>query len=171
MSRAFVREPDGDQREAETPPRPPSEHPNYITVAGHARLQRRLEGLRERLGALTARDEDLAVQTELRALAAEVRHLEERLHQAIPIDVAAHTGEEVRFGASVELLDAEGRPSTFTIVGEDEADPDNGAISWISPLACELLSRRPGDVVLWRRPAGDLELEIARVWYEAASAR
>jgi transcription elongation factor GreB len=47
----------------------------------------------------------------------------------------------------------------------DESDPEQGAISWISPLAKALLSRRAGDKVKFRIPAGEDELEILSVHY------
>jgi len=51
-------------------------------------------------------------------------------------------------------------------VGEDEAEPDKGYISWVSPLARELLGKKTDDTVLWERPAGDLELEILGFSYK-----
>jgi transcription elongation GreA/GreB family factor len=51
----------------------------------------------------------------------------------------------------------------FTIVGEDEADVAQGKISWVSPLAKALLNARVGDVVTWRRPVGDKELQILSI--------
>ena len=52
------------------------------------------------------------------------------------------------------------------IVGVDEADPETGRISWISPLARVLLSRRAGDKVRFQSPAGVEELTILKVHYQ-----
>jgi transcription elongation GreA/GreB family factor len=50
-------------------------------------------------------------------------------------------------------------------VGEDEADAAAGKISWVSPLARTLMGASVGDTVTWKRPAGDLELEIVSIRY------
>ncbi|MDX1401913.1 MAG: GreA/GreB family elongation factor, partial [Kiloniellales bacterium] len=48
---------------------------------------------------------------------------------------------------------------------EDEADPASGKVSWVSPLAKALNGSKVGDVVVWRRPSGDLELEVLKITY------
>lgn len=53
----------------------------------------------------------------------------------------------VRFGCTVTLARDDGREQTFRIVGEDEADPEHGTLSHISPLARALMSREVGDTV------------------------
>ena len=63
---------------------------------------------------------------------------------------------EVRFGTSVTILRDDGREQTFRIVGEDEADPTQGSISHVSPLARAMFGKRVGDVVA----AGAGEAEI-----------
>jgi transcription elongation GreA/GreB family factor len=49
------------------------------------------------------------------------------------------------------------------IVGEDEADATQGRISWVSPLANALMNAQVGDVVSWKRPVGDKELEVLSI--------
>ena len=72
----------------------------------------------------------------------------------------SNTGERRRagFGVRVELEDENG--TSYRIVGEDEAEPEAGLISWTSPLARALDGARIGDEVLWPRPAGDLRVEV-----------
>lgn len=165
MSRAFVKELDGVETDADLLERPQSTHPNYITIQGLERLKARVQELREQQITLEARQDDLSAGSELRALKSELRYLEQREQKAIPIDPAAQSAEAIRFGATVQLEDKDGQRHAFTIVGEDEADVDHGLISWVSPLGRELLDKRAGDVVVWRRPAGDLELEILEFHY------
>jgi transcription elongation GreA/GreB family factor len=160
VSRAFVKEPEGDQAGDAPPERPQSSHPNYMTVGGLARLKARAVTLRRRMRELEAGVEDLSARSELPAVRAELLWLDKRVQIAIPVDPAAQGGDEIRFGATVQLEDDEGAKHAFTIVGEDEADPERGLISWVSPLGGELLRKRVGDSVRWRRPVGDLELEI-----------
>jgi transcription elongation GreA/GreB family factor len=57
--------------------------------------------------------------------------------------------------------------STYRIVGEDEADPLQGRISWLSPLAQALLDHRSGDRVVWQRPAGNVPVRIVSISYDA----
>lgn len=166
MSRAFVKEPDGDQAEEDLPERPQSDHPNYITVAGLARLNERIEALRARAQALQAAGDALSARNELSSLRAELRYLEKRATAAIPVDPAVQAGDGIRFGATVEMEDETGQRHVFTVVGEDEAEPTQGRISWVSPLGQALLNRRVGDTVIWKRPAGDLEMEILSVRYQ-----
>lgn len=165
MSRAFVKELDGDQADADIPERPQSEHPNYITVTGLQRLQGRIVDMRERIEELKAREEELSAKSELKSLQAELSYLEKRQQSAIPIDISGQSGDEIRFGATVEMVDQDNQRHRFTIVGEDEADVSSALISWVSPLGRELLQKRAGDTAVWRRPAGDLELEILSVSY------
>lgn len=169
MSRAFVKEPEGDQAGADQPERPQSTHPNYITAGGLARLRQRLDAMQSRGEALAADPDDLAARSELQALQADIRYLARRIEVAIPVDAAGPDTDAVRFGATVELLDDDGAVHRFTIVGEDEAEPERNLISWVSPLASALLNRRVGDMVTWRRPAGDLELEITGVSHVPAA--
>jgi len=57
----------------------------------------------------------------------------------------------------------EGRRMTFAVVGEDEADAAQGKISWFSPLALALAEARVGDAVVWKRPAGEVELTVVAI--------
>ena len=59
----------------------------------------------------------------------------------------------------------DGQKRTFTIVGEDEADLTAGKISYVSPLAEALMDARVGASVLWRRPAGDIDLTVEAIEY------
>ena len=69
------------------------------------------------------------------------------------------------FGAEVTVEDEDGEAKTYRIVGEDEADPDHGKVSWVSPLAKALIDARAGDLVIWERPTGEVELEIISIAY------
>ena len=168
MSRAFVKEPDGDEVVDSQPELPKSPHPNYVRPQGLAKLTARLATLQQQRCVLAADPDDLLKRTPLAQVQREVRYLEARIESAIPIDPAAQPRDRVAFGATVELADEDDRTHRFTIVGEDEADPTNGLVSWVSPLARALDDAAVGDLVQWRRPAGDLELEILAIRYEDA---
>jgi transcription elongation GreA/GreB family factor len=65
----------------------------------------------------------------------------------------------VAFGHRVTFRRDDGRRQVFRIVGEDEADPRNGSISYVSPVARALIGRAAGEIVL----AGDREIEILSI--------
>ncbi|TAM88906.1 transcription elongation factor GreAB, partial [bacterium] len=92
-------------------------------------------------------------------------YLRRRIENAIVVDLAAQPHDEVAFGATIAVEGQDQARRSFTIVGEDEADPAHGAISWISPLAKALLGAHVGDRVVWRRPAGDLPLTVVAIQY------
>ena len=103
----------------------------------------------------------------LREIDRRVRFLSKRLEAAVVVRAGEREViDEVRFGASVEIVDEAGKRSRYSIVGPDEADPSAGRISFESPLGKSLMKKKVGDVVVVRRPAGEIELEILAVEYE-----
>ena len=71
----------------------------------------------------------------------------------------------VFFGATVAIEDEDGNAARYTIVGQDEIDTARGHISYKSPLARALLKRRAGETILFRKPAGEVELTIVSIAY------
>jgi transcription elongation GreA/GreB family factor len=162
MSRAFVKETDGEALDEGAPERPVSPHPNYVTPAGLAQLQARVAELSAERQRLLG-DESVAAKQQLRHVERELRYYDERVVSAIPVDPAAQPGDRVHFGTTVELEDEAGNVLRYAIVGEDEADAAHGKISWVSPLARALLNAEAGETVTWKRPAGDKELHILAI--------
>jgi transcription elongation factor GreB len=162
MSRAFVKEPDGDETPSDPPERVHSPHVNYVTPDGLRALHRRVAELLEQRAPLegSAEPED---RRRLRLIDRDLRYVEERIRRAVPVDPAAQPEDEVAFGSIVEVEAPDGRRMTYAIVGEDEADAAAGKISWVSPLAEALMDGRVGDVVAWKRPTGELELTIVAI--------
>ena len=169
MSRAFVKEGDGEDAEP-LPERPLPVHANYVTARGLARLQarvRELAGECETLRRIAA--DEGGDKQKLRAAERDLRYFNAQLERAELVMPAAQCDEirdEIHFGASVRLVAADGIHQRVRIVGDDEADAAAGAISWASPLARALIGARVGEVVTWRRPAGAAEIEILEVTYE-----
>jgi transcription elongation GreA/GreB family factor len=164
MSRAFVKDGDGDDDGNDLPDLPLSPHPNYVTPRGLALLQARLDDAQRRLAEL----DPAAVESRLaRAhVAREIRWLNARIGAAIPVSSENKAHDRISFGARVHLVDEDGREYHYRIVGEDEADPEHGRVSWVSPLARALDRARVGDSVVWRRPAGDLTVEVLSVDFD-----
>ncbi len=144
MSRAFTKETDRDPEPQIVHSR---EHPYRVTPAGFADLQRKLAMAQES-------NDDRAVAD-----------LQERIAAAEVIDPAEQKRKTVDFGARV-TIDVVGQgTATYSIVGEDEADPLSGTISWLSPLAQALWNHRAGDRVVWERPAGNVNVRLISIEY------
>lgn len=165
MSRAFVNEDAGADR-PDLPELPLSSEPNYVTPRGLRNLQSRLAQRLAELAALKARAERLDKLPEA-AAERDIRWLEARLKSAILIDPAQQTLGVVAFGLVVTVMGPDGKELHYEIVGEDEADPARGRIAPHSPLARALLGAEEGDEVIWRRPAGNLALEITGIFHAA----
>jgi transcription elongation factor GreB len=104
----------------------------------------------------------------LREIDRRVRFLTKRLESAVVVKREESTSapREVRFGATVEVRDENGKEGRYTIVGPDEADPNSGRISFESPLGRSLMKKTVGDVVSVRRPAGEVDIELLSIEYD-----
>lgn len=167
MSRAFVKEGDGDLDPL--PDLPLSPHPNYVTPRGLAALQARLLDTQTTLTALRARPERLNKLPEA-AAERDIRYLESRLRSAILTDPAQSPLTEVAFGLCVTVRDAQGNTTRYEITGEDETDARLGRIAPSSPLARALLGAQRGDEVTWQKPSGPLTLEILDITHADQTA-
>jgi len=156
MSRAFVKEDDAGGIEP-LPDRPISPHPNIVTPEGLAAIERNLAELQERHAA-ALQAEDRAAQG---AIARDLRYWSARRASAQVVQVvkAPDAPSEVAFGATVTIARDDGRRQTWRIVGEDEAEPNEGTLSYVSPVARALMGKSVGDVV----QAGPGEAEVVEI--------
>jgi transcription elongation GreA/GreB family factor len=159
VSVAFTKE-DSAETASETllPDRPVSPHPNLVTEAGLKALESQLQQARE------------AYET-----AQQIEDVNERRRQgATPLRDARYFAARVRtaqivttpdstdiaaFGSTVTFRRDDGRVQTYHIVGEDEADPKAGSISYVSPVARSLMGKAVGDVA----GAAGQEIEIIAI--------
>ncbi|MBT4890947.1 MAG: transcription elongation factor GreAB [Rhodospirillales bacterium] len=169
MSRAFVKEPDGDAVGDDAPELPISSHPNYMTPVGLNMLEDELTELKVQRQVLIDLNDPVRTQIEVFAIEREQRYLKARIDSALVQEPDNHVHGKVGFGASVKVVDEDDTENIFTIVGEDQADPNAGLISWTSPLARILTDKEVGDTVTWRRPKGDMALEILQIRYEESA--
>jgi transcription elongation GreA/GreB family factor len=140
MSRAFVRESDGDP--GSLPERPVSTHPNFVTPRGLAQIEARVQELTAQRQALRADEE-----REARAgIERDLRYWSARRASARLVEPGA-SPDRVRFGMRVTLRLAAGTAQSFRLVGEDEADAAQGLLSYVAPLAQSLLGRQVGESV------------------------
>ena len=146
MSVAFTRETDLEATAADLPDRPISPHPNLVTASGLAALEAALAEARAAYSEAQMGD----VQADRMAMARATRDLRyygARRASAQLIETPAHP-ETVQFGTTVVLDREDGRRQTFRIVGEDEADPAKGSVSYVSPIAAAVMGKAVGDVAL-----------------------
>jgi len=153
MSRAFVKEDDNAGIEP-LPDRSISPHPNIVTPEGLAAIERNLVELQERYAvALQAED-----RTALGSIARDLRYWSARRASAQLVK-PPDAPSEVAFGTTVTIERDDGRKQIWRIVGEDEADPAQGTLSYVSPVARALIGKRIGDVVR----AGNSDAEIIAI--------
>ncbi len=169
MSRAFVKESDEELAASELPERSLSDLPNYVTPRGLELLRARLRELQAERDRLATEDEPLARQRLLETKR-DLRYFGAQVERAIVVDPAGQPHDEVRFGASVQINDEEGKQHTFHIVGDDEADVAASRISWASPLGKALIGAKVADTVKWHRPAGATEVEVVAISYDSGNA-
>jgi transcription elongation GreA/GreB family factor len=159
MSVAFTREESAETAaEVELPDRPISPHPNLVTASGLEALTNAMSDSRTAYDAAQRREDAGERRRAVAAASREMRYFADRLRTAQlvqpPMDFSA-----VAFGHRVTFRRDDGRRQTFRIVGEDEADPQNGSISYVSPVARALIGRSLGEIAL----AGGHEIEILSI--------
>ena len=159
MSVAFTKE-ESAETASETllPDRLISPHPNLVTATGMKALERQLQEAREAYEAAQKTD-DVNERRRLSAVPVrDIRYLAERVRTAQPMPDPA-SNASVAFGSTVTFNRADGRIQKYRIVGEDEAEPKAGSISYVSPVARLLMGKSVGDVV----GSGAQELEIVAI--------
>ena len=96
----------------------------------------------------------------------QVLELEDKHSRAQVIDPASLSGTDVKFGATVTLIDEDTEEEkTYQIVGELEADIKDGKVSITSPIARALIGKEEGDTVEVAAPGGARAYEIEKVVY------
>ncbi|HRI13476.1 MAG TPA: GreA/GreB family elongation factor [Verrucomicrobiota bacterium] len=170
MSKAFTRE-DDDRPEPPLIRPPAAELPpgakNYLTPDGAQRFREELNQLVETLRPkATNRTDSAESSEELQRLDERIRQLRRILRSATVVKTQAGPADRVRFGATVQVRERSGEETLYRIVGIDEADPERGWVSWLSPVAKALLNGRVGQRVSFHSPAGGDGLEILSVRYE-----
>lgn len=159
MSVAFVKEESAETAaETQLPDRPVSPHPNLVTETGLKALERQLQEAKEAYEAANAIEDINERRRQLAGPVRDLRYLAERLRTAQLVP-APTTNDAVAFGSTVTFNRDDGRVQTYRIVGEDEADPKAGSISYVSPVARLLMGKAVGDVVTM----GGQELEIEKI--------
>lgn len=152
-----------------------------MTVEGYAALEAELQRLRsvERPRIIQAIAEarshgDLSENAEYHAAKeaqgmneAKVAEIEDKLSRADVIDISLLSGDTVKFGATVKVVDEDtDEEASYKIVGEYEADVRDGKVSITSPIARALIGKEVGDSVEVITPKGSRSYEILSVEYK-----
>ena len=157
MAVAFTREEDLETRASDLPDRPVSPHPNLVTQSGLDQIEAALAEARAAYAA--AQGESVSAdRTAMSRATRDLRYWSARRASAQLTEPSVE-GDTVQFGRTVEVERADGRKQVFRIVGEDEADPAAGSISYVSPLARAMMGKAVGDVVT---VAGEVEIISVR---------
>lgn len=140
MSVAFVREQEGGEAFEDLPDRPIPPHTNFVTPQGLAQIEAEVARLQAESAALGPDDKAGHAR-----VSRDLRYWTARRGSAQLVEAVA--GDTVHFGSTVTLLRDDETRQTFRIVGEDEADPAKGSISYVAPLARALTGKSVGDAV------------------------
>ena len=158
MAVAFTREEDYESQAANLPDRPVSPHPNLVTASGLAAIEAELAGARAAYAAAQAEGGISLDRTAMARATRDLRYWSARRASA-QLTEPAGEADRVQFGCTVEFEREDGRRQAYRIVGEDEADPTKGSVSYASPLAAALLGMAVGEVVT----VNGAEVEIVAV--------
>ena len=154
--------------------------PRYITPDGFARIRAEYEQLfgveRPKLveviswaagnGDRSENGDYIYGRKRLREIDRRLGYLSKVMKEAKVVDPSSQAGtEQVRFGATVELVDEEDSRRTLTLVGNDETDASAGRIGWGAPIARALIGARVGDERIVRLPTGEKSYEILSIRY------
>jgi transcription elongation GreA/GreB family factor len=147
LSVAFTKE-DSAETASETllPDRPVSPHPNLVTEAGLKALEFQLHRAREAYETAQKIEDVNERRRQAAPSLRDVRYFEARVRTAQIISNPEST-DTVAFGSTVTFRRNDGRIQKYLIVGEDEADPKAGSMSFVSPVARFLMGKAVGDVV------------------------
>ena len=186
MSKAFKKDlpGSGDEDDGMLAPAEPAGGRNYMTPTGYQMLRNELLHLLDverpqvvevvswaaKNGDRSENGDYLYGKKKLREIDRRVRFLTKRLDIAEVVDPSVHHGnDQIFFGATVTYCDESGEQTTVTIKGVDEANREDGEISWIAPVARALLKARIGDEVVVQTPSGAQRLEVLAVTYPQRS--
>lgn len=148
-----------------------------ISVEGFEKVKQELEALKKERPAIIqaikeAREEgDLsenagydAARERQGMLEARISYIESNMARYNVIDMKMLGGDKVTFGATVEIEDLDtGDVKTYTLLGPDEADYQNGSISVLSPVGKAMLGKEEGDEFVVNAPKGRITYEVVSI--------
>jgi transcription elongation GreA/GreB family factor len=159
MSVAFMREESAETAaELMLPDRPISRHPNPVTAFGLISLEEAMARARTVYDAVQKIEDANERRRAAASAFRDMRYFAERLRSAQLVPSATRSAV-VAFGNRVTFSRDDGRRQMFGIVGEDEANPRNGSISYVFPIGRALIGKSVGEAVV----GGDHEVEVLNI--------
>ena len=146
MSVAFTKDNDAEAVAADLPDRPIPAHANLVTARGLAQIEAALAAARAEQAAALASQTISSDRSAMARATRDLRYWAARRASAQLVETRPEDGT-AGFGSVVTLERDDGRRQTWTIVGDDEADPTAGLISYVSPLARAVMGRQVGEMV------------------------
>ena len=140
MSRAFVKEQDGQDTPEELPEHPISPNPNFVTPRGLGLIDDEIEAARK----LLAHAQHETDRAGIARASRDLRYWTQRRSTAQLVE-PPKAPAKVAFGTKVTVKRDDGRRQVFSIVGEDEADLEKGFIAYTVPIARALLGLEIGE--------------------------
>jgi len=149
----------------------------YITAEGLESLKIELDEMRttrrtevaeliqkaKELGDITDSAQYDAAKEEQGFLEGRIRQLEDQINHASIIDESDSSGDIIRIGSKVTLIDTDGVEEKWEIVGRAESDATNGRISNESPVAKAIIGRKKGDTAQVNTPGGVIDLKVKSI--------
>ena len=154
MSRAFVKESEDAGSELELPERSVSTHRNLVTRNGLELIEAEVRRLEDELAAARAADDKPTIARCQRDL----RYWNQRRASAEVVPPPTRR-DKVRFGSTVTIRLDDGTERTLRIVGEDEANPAEGLIAYVAPVAAQMIGAGVGE----RVDSGGVEGDIVAI--------
>jgi transcription elongation factor GreB len=182
MSRAFLSESDEDFMDDDIPEAKyplPEGVKNYMTYEGAEKIKNELTVLmnteRPKIAARLStsvtdeggpqKESMLKDRKHLREIDRRIQYLTKMVENLEVVEPKNQDPNRVLFGATATVLENNEREKVYRIVGIDESNPSEGILSWFSPIARALTSKRVGDVVTLKIPAGEVKLKIIKIEY------
>lgn len=152
-----------------------------MTLAGYDQLQEEIKVLKtvERPAVIQAISEarehgDLSENAEYHAarerqsfIEGRISELEDKMSRVDVIDPSKMSGEVIKFGATVQIVDADtDQEQTYQIVGEYESNFEKGRLALTAPLSRALIGKTVGDTVEVNTPKGAKSYEVLKVFYK-----
>ena len=132
------------------------ERPNVVAAIAEARAH----------GDLSENAEYHAAKDRQGWIEGRIAEIEDRMARAQVIDVSRLSGKQIKFGATVSVIDEDtDEKARYQIVGEHEADVRSGKVSITSPTGRALIGRKAGESVEVNTPNGGKSYEIVKVAY------
>lgn len=153
-----------------------------ISVQGYKRLEKELAELKEERPHIIQAIKEAREEGDLRENAgydaarerqgmteARIKYIESRMALYKVVDLDKLSGNRIVFGSTVTVVDVDtDTEKSFTILGPDEADPNKGTISYLSPVGKALLGREVGDEVTINIPRGSVTYEVTGITFRGS---